>query len=254
MKFGVIMGTCVPHNMQEEAWTRNRRYSRASTEIVAVINGDDWVSPFCAPLPPGVERHQVAERFREERDLWQCGYNLAVERGWDWCFFLHDDFALREGCQGWEEEIESLSEWQVGMATWNGYTFITEEANTGNIEPRRKGNLCCALDPCSIGFRMSLFRARGSFADLASKDGVAIEYGFGAFDSLGWMLSRDHAVWQLQGTTDHHWIYENTRTLMKIGAGGHQLVASQYRGIAFPAEQVDEHHIKVVDRIIRIAP
>ena len=250
MKFGIVMGTCIPHAMQAEAWRENRRWSRAGTEMVAIFNGT--TPDACAALPIGVEAYQAESRFTEECDLWQCGFNIATAKGWDWCVFLHDDFKIFDSCVGWEAELEGVADWRVGMATWCPAQGIA--ANGNPFDTGRPGRLCCSLDSCSIGFRMSLFGPRGFFTDTRTNDRVSIQYGFGAFESMGWMFSQDHAIWHLQGETCHHWIYENARILTKAGAGGHQEVAARYRDVSFPAERWDEYHIKVCDRVVRIAP
>lgn len=252
MKAGVVMGTCIEHGMQNEAWASIRRYSHASTEVVAVLNGEH--APKAPTLPFGVEKMRREAAFTEEADLWQYGFDLALSRGWDWCVFLHDDFALTESCVGWEEELGLLDNWRIALATWTSSENITRDAEPWNHEPTRPGQLRCTLDPCSIAFRMSVFAPRGCFTDLRSSRREYIMYGYAAYEAAGWALSQDYAIWQLKGSTDHNWLEANTRYLLGFGAGGQRATAVKYAGVAFPAEHIDMQHIKIIDRIVRIAP
>lgn len=239
MKCGLIMPVCCRHDMQEEAWTTARRYSRPETPLYVLFNG---IEPWS--LPDGIQAIYVAGGYTDEADLWNYGLGFAIEQGWDWVFFIHDDFSMRE--PGWETEMEKSEGWRVALAGWFAYTDWNKECVGQNPAA---GHLATCIDPLSIGFNVAVFQERGYIA--LPEWG----FGFGAWDVNAWALSQGYAVWRIPLDSWHHWLTSgNTRNKMNKGAPGHPQIGERWKDIAFPCRVLDGEHIEVVGQTIRVAP
>lgn len=236
MNFGLIMPVCTHHAMQQEAWTLARTHSRADTAFIVLFNGCEPM-----PVPEGTEAISVP-RFTDEQDLWQWGLNLAVERGWDWTMFIHDDFAMRE--PGWEADIEQSDGWRVAVASWCVYTEWDEP---GGSYPTPH-HLGVTIDSFSFGFRTDVFKARGCVT------AMRFGFGFAAWDTCAWALDNGYGIWRIVLNSDHQWMPDNSRAIQHVGAPGHPEVTLAWKDRIMPARTPDASHIMVAGRMFRIAP
>ena len=237
MKVGLIMTVAVPHSMQEEAWTFAKRNSRPDTPFIVLFNGIPAME-----VPEGVERIFRRDPFTDEADLWQWGLELAQERGWDWCMFIHDDFKIVE--PGWEDELEASAGWRVALASWLGYMDWDIGANTSRSTPHR---LAVGLDSMAFGFNVHVFKRRGTVC--ATRFG----FGYGAWDAQAWALSQGYAIWRIMLNSDHQWRQDNTRTKLARGADGHPWFKDNWQSV-LPSHVIDERHISVAGDLVKIAP
>jgi hypothetical protein len=249
MKVGLIIPTCTRHAMQERAWWSCRHFSQRDTPVIALLNG--ITAGELPPIPEGVEVVQQVGRFEDECDLWQWCLDYAVAQQWDWCMVVHDDFAMRE--PGWEHQLELAHGWRVALATWCAYSVWDEQANPSLPSVDHLG---VTLDSFSFGFRVDLFRERGCVGALR------FGYGYGAWEPCIWALQQGYAIWSILLNSDHHWVPDNTRRVLGLGANGHPHFQSYATGKTevsaatpvLPARRLDGEHIDVAGRAVRIAP
>lgn len=236
------MPICTRHAMQEESWTAAQRHSKPDTPFYALLNG---IAPDqLPPLPDGMQVIYEPSRYEDECDLWNDCLALAVKSGWDWCMVIHDDFRMMES--GWEDDLALSEGWRVCLASWLGYGIWTAEANSGYPT---SGHLAVALDSFSFGFKVDVFKQRGYVA------GSRYGFGYGAWESNAWALQNDYAVWRILLDSWHQWLpNENARSKLGVGAPGHPDIRQRFAGVVLPSEVVDTEHIKILDRIVRIAP
>lgn len=231
MKIGVVIPTRVHHAMRELSWTGAREHSEAETDVIVLFNGCDPVA-----LPEGVSTvHQVAP-YHDEADLWWDALQLAERRGWDWCMMQHDDFRMME--PGWEAQLRESEGWRVAIAAhcvhagWSNGSGCYPSWGRGKPEaygdwPSRLG---VTIDSMSFGFRVDVFRARGCVTE------GRYGFGFGAWDACAWALMNEYGCWRIQQNAWHHWIENNARAILSIGAPGHQDVCARYGAQIFPSE------------------
>ena len=257
MKVGLIIPTCVPHEMQSRSWESAAQFSKPETPIIALINGlrPPPVDECCAstfelapkltldPIPERITPVYINDRFTDECDLWQWGLEFAIERGWDWCMFCHDDFAMTE--PGWEDDLAQSEGWRVALASWVTYGVWDDQANTSLPTATHIG-VC--LDSLSFGFNVKFFEQRGCVG--TSRFG----YGYGGWEPCAYALRNDMAVWNIRLNSDHQWVSGNTRGLLSLGADGHPMAKGGYAKDVLPACVVGEHSISVAGRTIRVAP
>lgn len=237
MKVGLIMTVACNHSMQQEAWEAARRNSHPDTPFIVLFNG---IAPMA--VCEGIETIHREQPFTDEADLWWWGVELAVQRGWDWVMFIHDDFRI--DAPGWEADLALSDGWCIALASWLAYEEWDVEANT---RLPASSHLAVAIDSMAMGINVALFRSRGCVTE------TRFQFGFGAWDAQAWALERGYAIWRIQLPSDHNWRNDNSRAVMRKGAEGHPWFKTNW-SVVLPSCVVDAHHISVKGKITRIAP
>ena len=155
---------------------------------------------------------------------------------------IHDDFQMRE--PGWEAQLEEAARWRVALASWCCYEQWNEEANSSDAST---GHLGVTLDSMSFGFSVEFFRQRGCVS--ATRFG----FGFGAWDAMGYALSKDYACWRILLNSWHQWLPRNSRSILNVGAPGHPEIKTLWKSV-LPSRVVDPEHVEIAGRRVRIAP
>lgn len=228
MRFGVVIPIACNHEMQAEALESVRRHSEPQTLIIALLQGEVDV-----PLPQGVTSIRVS-LFDDEVDLWAWGLATAIEKNWDWCLFVHDDFAMLES--GWEDQLRASSGWRVALASWAVYSVWDAEANTSQFT---SGPVGVCLDSMAFAFRTDVFRERGCVSEMR------YGFGYGAWDACAYALANGMGVWRVHLNSKHQWVDKNSRAWLGKAAPGHPECRQAFRSKVLPSRVVDETAIEV---------
>ncbi len=196
------MGTCVPHVHQQNAYRYARDNSLPSTEMVVIFNG----TPVQA-VPDGVECVEVPDRLSQPCGLWPAAFTIAVDRDWEWCAILHDDFWMLEA--GWEAKLAAAErEYWIGMAAWCAMDcfdehgmYIADQCETYGSHGIYQEGLAVVADSMGLAFNMALFSDRGCFCDVPEESGG---YGYGEVEAALWTLQQEWALWHLDLSWEHY--------------------------------------------------
>lgn len=226
MKVGLVMGSCVPHEFAYTARYLARRNSLESTERIVVWQG--YVAPFSEHN--GFEPIIFNRPIGQERGLWKIAFQLAIDRGWDWCAIIHDDFFILQ--PEWENSLSALPE-RIGIAGWVVLKKIESDRTALAASIVGRGSLGVTMDSCGIVFNMKYFAVRNCFTTLDA------DAGHGDLESSCWCLSQQLGIWQLPFESDHGGT-RNARAFMGIAAVGYIEVMKAYSHL-FPAIALDDN-------------
>ena len=242
MRFGVIIPTAVRHEVQNAAWRSALGLSRFDTEVVALLNG--ITAEELRGIPSGISTIQV-DAFEDECDLRQWCLEYASAHKWDWCLIMHDDLELLEG--GWESDIEASKGWKVVMASHLCWTLWDSEACSGMVKGGAEYRIGVALCPASLAINVAAFRKRGFVTNLRRG------FGYGQLETTAWGLSQGCAVWRLWGKVYHGANFDkNTRAVNRVFPTSHPGPAPFLN--VLPAEVVDDEHVRVSGKVLKVAP
>lgn len=222
MKFGMVIGVCIQQTIQNLCIAHARQFSRPDTEIIVLYNGCGEV----CTLPPNVEVMKRENMIGREQGLWVDGLKIAQQRGWDWFVNIHDDFNILEA--GWEENVEkAAAKYRIGIAGWCTYPYASENGITGARpeDSNLKTPMHVTVDGCGICFNVDLFTHRGFVTDMDEK------CGYGEYEAGFWCIQHGYGIHHIEKNSGHFAglaNIPNTRTLLHLGAGGHQDTYHRY--------------------------
>ena len=247
MKFGVVVGVCTDRDEHQRRSLQSIvDFSSSDTELICIFNG---VEPF--DIDPRYEIIHVPELIGKEQGLWGKAFDIAVERGWDWCANFHDDFFLLES--GWEDWLYRINHTHfIAMASFATYKTITPVFPLSGDYSYESGNndapgfLGVTIDGCGMAFNMELFHQRSMFTSLD------VACGYGETEACLWALEKGWASACIPLRSDHHPEgTNNSREVLHVGADGvHEAISSHLS--VLPASVINENQIRVNDKIINV--